>query len=252
MAGIAVTAITLCCALPSGAAAQQDPAKQIEALQKIKRSLSPGERKLDGKLAVKLRQKHARRADRGRHRGAHARGRPRRRGCSRRARRCATWPARGEIRAAVPASALRTVATWGAVERIEPAAQAMTARYGGRDAEQGGARGEIVTALRSRTSEGVRAHAADTARETTKVTGVGTKLCALSDGVDSLAASQAAGELPAVDVLPEHGGRRRRGHGDARDPARHGARRRLGFATAFISDAASRTTSARCAPTAAT
>ena len=58
MAGIAVTAITLCCALPSGAAAQtQDPAKQIEALQKIKRSLSPGERKLDGKLAVKLRQK---------------------------------------------------------------------------------------------------------------------------------------------------------------------------------------------------
>ena len=35
------------------------------------------------------------------------------------------------------------------------------------------------------------------------MTGTGVKVCVLSDGVDSLAASQATGELPAdVDVLP--------------------------------------------------
>ena len=38
------------------------------------------------------------------------------------------------------------------------------------------------------------------------MTGIGTKLCALSNGVASLAASQAAGELPAVDVLPGQAG----------------------------------------------
>src|SRR6478735_5813635 len=57
MAGVAAAAITMACALPSGAAAAGDPAKQIEALQKIKRSLSPGERKLDSRMAVGLRQK---------------------------------------------------------------------------------------------------------------------------------------------------------------------------------------------------
>ena len=36
-------------------------------------------------------------------------------------------------------------------------------------------------------SEGDRAHNADTARQDIGVTGVGVKICALSDGVDSLA-----------------------------------------------------------------
>ena len=58
------------------------------------------------------------------------------------------------------------------------------------------------------------------------MTGVGVKVCVLSDGVDSLAASQAAGELPAVDVLPGQDGARRRGHGDARDRPRPRARTR--------------------------
>lgn len=38
------------------------------------------------------------------------------------------------------------------------------------------------------------------------VDGTGVKVCVLSDGVDSLAASQAAGELPAVAVLPGQAG----------------------------------------------
>ena len=133
VAGIAVSAIALCCALPSGAAAQKaDPAKQIEALQKIKRSLSPGERKLDGRLAVELRQKQLPASDRGRHRGARSPMTTSSSGCRRSARPCATWPAPARSGRRCRRRALRTVATWGAVERIEPAAQAMTARYGGR------------------------------------------------------------------------------------------------------------------------
>ncbi|MFI9385423.1 S8 family serine peptidase [Kutzneria sp. NPDC052558] len=49
--------------------------------------------------------------------------------------------------------------------------------------------------------EGDKAHGADTARANYGVTGSGNKVCVLSDGVDSLAATQAAGQLPDVDVL---------------------------------------------------
>ena len=42
-----------------------------------------------------------------------------------------------------------------------------------------------------------RAHGGDTALARPKIAGTGVKVCVLSDGVDSLGASQAAGELPA-------------------------------------------------------
>ena len=247
VAGAAGLAVTLGCALPAGAAAKQDPAKQIAELQSIKRSLSPGERKLDGKLAVKLRQKQlggTTEVDIAVHKGGDdLLARLTKLGAT--VRNVAST---GEVRAAVPSSALRTVATWGAVERIEPAAQAMTARYGGRSLSKA-ERAEIVSALAVTTSEGVRAHAADTARETSKVTGVGTKLCALSDGVDSLAASQAAGELPAVDVLPDMAG-----DGDEARPCSRSCTTwhrapSSGSRPRSSATRASRTTSARCAST---
>ncbi|WP_443732123.1 S8 family serine peptidase [Solirubrobacter phytolaccae] len=236
MAGVAAAAITMVCALPSGAVAAGDPAKQIEALQKIKRSLSPGERKLDGRLAVELRQGKA-----GTTEVDITVSKPDEALVARLQQAGATVrhvASTGEIRAAVPASALRTVATWGAVERIEPAAQAMTARIGGRTLSKE-ERAEITAAARAAvvTSEGVRAHAADTARETTKVTGIGTKLCALSDGVDSLAASQAAGELPAVDVLPDQAGSGDEGTAMLEILHDMAPGAELGFASAFISDA---------------
>jgi subtilisin-like proprotein convertase family protein len=237
MAGVAAAAITMVCAPPSGAAAAGDPAKQIEALQQIKRSLSPGERKLESRLAVGLRQKQlvgttevdievagpdADLVARLQKVGATVRN----------------VASTGEIRAAVPAAALRTVATWGAVEKIEPAAQAITARIGGRTLSKE-ERAEITAAARAAvvTSEGVRAHAADTARETTKVTGIGTKLCALSDGVDSLAASQAAGELPEVDVLPDQAYEGDEGTAMLEILHDMAPGAELGFASAFISDA---------------
>ena len=59
----------------------------------------------------------------------------------------------------------------------------------------------------------------------------------LSDGVDSLAASVASGELPPRRRAARPGGQRRRGHRDAGDHPRPRAGAALGFATAFISDA---------------
>ncbi|MDB5972351.1 MAG: hypothetical protein JWQ90_4801 [Hydrocarboniphaga sp.] len=55
-------------------------------------------------------------------------------------------------------------------------------------------------------SEGVQTHGADDALATYGATGAGVKLCALSDGVNSLATSIASGDLPAVDVLPGQAG----------------------------------------------
>ena len=69
------------------------------------------------------------------------------------------------------------------------------------------------------------------------MTGVGVKLCALSDGVDSLDASEAAGELPDVDVLPGQAGDGDEGTAmlEILHDLAPGAE--LGFATAFTSDA---------------
>ena len=55
-------------------------------------------------------------------------------------------------------------------------------------------------------SEGDKTHGADEARGFFGVTGLGVKICVLSDGVDSLAALQASGDLPVVDVLPGQAG----------------------------------------------
>jgi uncharacterized repeat protein (TIGR01451 family) len=57
------------------------------------------------------------------------------------------------------------------------------------------------------TSEGDATHGADVARGLYGTTGAGVKVCVLSDGVDSLAASEASGDLPAVvDVLSGQAG----------------------------------------------
>ena len=90
------------------------------------------------------------------------------------------------LRATLGVDEIRTLAAHPGVRRIVPARQAF-------------AHGVV--------SEGDRAHAADTARDLYGLDGGGLKVCALSNGVDALAYSQATGELPAVAVLPgEEGG----------------------------------------------
>ncbi|EWM10999.1 vegetative cell wall protein gp1 [Kutzneria sp. 744] len=156
------------------------------------------------------------------------------------------------IRADVPLSALDKLAARGDIKQIDAAADAMTSSEApGRISSQPdpvskqtrdarveaatkpGLRANIAAAI---TSQGDRAHAADTARQQNGITGVGTKLCALSDGVSSLAASVASGELPPVDVLPGQEGSGDEGTAmlEIMHDLAPGAA--LGFATAFISD----------------
>lgn len=156
----------------------------------------------------------------------------------------------GTVRAEVPLSAVNVIATRADVKAVEEAVGAMTARELNPNdkrepetKEQKAARIAQNTqeALENRAgtvdSEGDRAHNADTARSDIGVTGVGVKICALSDGIDSLSTSQASGDLPAVDILPGEAGAGDEGTAMLEiihDVAPTAA---LGFATAFNGDA---------------
>jgi subtilase family protein len=143
------------------------------------------------------------------------------------------YAAAGAVRADLPLSAVDAIAGRADVAEVKPAAQATTwSEQGNRDF-----RVAAQAAAATQVSEGDKAHGADTARATYGVSGSGVKVCVLSDGVDSLAKSQSAGELPAVDVLSGQ-----KGSGDEgtamleiiHDLAPNAA---LGFATAFTSEA---------------
>ncbi|QKV79013.1 S8 family serine peptidase [Amycolatopsis sp. Hca4] len=144
----------------------------------------------------------------------------------------------GAVRADLPLSALDAIAGRADVTEVKPAAQATTwSEQGNRDFRKAGQAAAAQAAAATQVSEGDKAHGADTARTTYGVSGSGVKVCVLSDGVDSLAKSQSAGELPAVDVLSGQ-----KGSGDEgtamleiiHDLAPNAT---LGFATAFTSEA---------------
>ncbi len=233
--GLAVAGLGLCASAAQADAKLGAKAKdQIAALQDIKRYLSPGERKLDSRLAVALRARQRKSAtaavpkvntgvtvskgdttevdlrattlsgallDRLEAAGAEVSYASKR---------------MNSVRAQIPLSSLDEVASWGDVRRVEVAV------------------GAIADAV---VSEGDAAHAAAAARTRTGVTGTGVKVCVLSDGVDSIAASQAAGELPAVDVLPGEAGDGDEGTAMLEIVHDLAPNADLGFATAFTSDA---------------
>ncbi|WIX84593.1 S8 family serine peptidase [Amycolatopsis sp. DG1A-15b] len=144
----------------------------------------------------------------------------------------------GAVRADLPLSALDAIAGRADVAEVKPAAQATTwSEPGNRDFSTARRTAAAQAAAATQVSEGDKAHGADAARTTYGVSGSGVKVCVLSDGVDSLAKSQAAGELPAVDVLSGQQGSGDEGtamleiiHDLAPDAT-------LGFATAFTSEA---------------
>jgi subtilisin-like proprotein convertase family protein len=232
--GLAVAGLCLCAPAAQADAKLGAKAKQqIAALQDVKRTLSPVERKLDSRLVVTLRERRSRSAtdavprlrtgvdvskgttevdvratqlsgdllDRLEAVGAEL--------------AYASKPM-DSVRATIPLSALKEVGAWRDVRRVEPAV------------------GSIISAV---VSEGDVAHAAAAARTQSRVTGVGVKLCVLSDGVDGLAASQAAGELSAVDVLPGQAGRGNEGTAMLEIAHDLAPRAELGFATFYPSDA---------------
>lgn len=123
-------------------------------------------------------------------------------------------PRYGAVRAQLPLDAIETLAMSASVSQIRTADQMVTRK--------------------NDTSEGDVAHRADVVRNTLGVTGAGAKVCVLSDSVDSLAALQASGDLPAVDVLVGQSGNPGTSEGTAMLEIVHdlapGAA--LGFATA--------------------
>jgi hypothetical protein len=138
----------------------------------------------------------------------------------------------GAVRADIPLSAVDGIAARADVKSVKPAVQATTWST---PAPQG-TKTLSAALVGAVTSEGDRAHGADTARTTYGVSGAGVKVCVLSDGVNSLAKSQASGELDAVDVLPGQAGNGDEGTAMleiVHDLAPNAA---LGFATAFTSE----------------
>ena len=116
------------------------------------------------------------------------------------------------IRAQLPLAAVETLAELEAIQWIRPADETvMRSQQTGmvQTAVRADASDPAVT-RKVNTSEGDIAHQADRARQQFNVDGTGIGIGVLSDGVDSLAARQASGDLPAtVTILP----------GQARPPA---------------------------------
>jgi len=105
------------------------------------------------------------------------------------------FPALGAVRARVPIRQVEAIAALPEVRHIGP--------------EEG-----FLVNTGSATSQGDVAHAAASARTTYSISGAGVKVGVLSDGVDSLAARQATGDLPptcpqvgaCVTVVPGQAG----------------------------------------------
>jgi subtilisin-like proprotein convertase family protein len=248
-------------------AAAENAARQIGALQDIKHNASKTEAKVDSKLLVALKAKSDKAATSGMPKllsGVKVTGNKTlvdiRATVSADLRKALTNAGAtlksvstryGTIRAELPLSAINTFAARGDVKRIEVAGGAMTAHELDQDAKlakpeskeakvariAANTRAALADRAGPIDSEGDRTHNADTSREQIGVTGVGVKICALSDGVDSLAASQAAGELPAVDVLPTQAGSGDEGTAMLEIIHDVAPTAELGFATAFNGDA---------------
>jgi subtilisin-like proprotein convertase family protein len=270
-AGIAAGGLVLAgagSAAAAGGTLNARAADQIAALQRIKTSLTPAERKLDSRLAVALRLGSAPSA-----RSALPRLRTgvavaksglievdirvtsvsqdllrRLRAVGATVRHAS--PVVRSIRAGVPEAAISRVAAWKDVLNVAPAVGFSTAREplpgsatpAGKAARVQRIRDALAAAQAAPSqgavvSEGDKAHAANVARAQTHVTGTGVKVCALSDGVDSLAAEQAKGELPAVDVLPGQEGAGDEGTAMLEIVHDLAPRASLGFATADNGDA---------------
>ena len=119
--------------------------------------------------------------------------------------------AHGVVRADVPLDSVTGLAALPQVDRVEsPAAGWTTSAPEGQTTEP--LRRATVAAAGEPpvTSEGDRTHGVDEARDSRHLSGIGATVGVLSDGVDSLPESIAAGEQPAdVVVLPHEAG-----HGD--------------------------------------
>jgi subtilisin-like proprotein convertase family protein len=162
-------------------------------------------------------------------------------------------PEHRTVRAEVPVAKLAEIAGRADVARVEPGSDAMTQdvknKRDNKSRNQTPSKEDKSREIERRLSEkqlsvqaakvaeSDKAHNAEAARGSFHVTGVGVKLCALSDGVGSLAVSQASGELPAVDIVPGQAGSGDEGTAMLEILHDLAPNAELGFATAFNGDA---------------
>ncbi|MEZ5607023.1 MAG: choice-of-anchor U domain-containing protein [Burkholderiaceae bacterium] len=116
------------------------------------------------------------------------------------------YPRFRTITARVPVDALGAIAQRPDVQAVGPREQATTNRHEPTSLLRGAAPSALKASTGSVIWEGVTAHRADVAHAAGHI-GSGATVCVLSDGVDSLADSQATGELPSdVVVMPGQAG----------------------------------------------
>ena len=172
-------------------------------------------------------------------------------------------PKARSVRADVPLASIEALAATPSVTRVAVARGAMTANAGesprtptkaererrlrqrvattlGRaragDSAASRSRAAVAPTVGAVTSEGDVTHAADTARTRFRVSGIGVKVGVLSDGVDSLAASIASGDLPVdTEVLPGEAGSGDEGTAMLEIVHDLAPKAKLAFATAFTS-----------------
>jgi subtilisin-like proprotein convertase family protein len=110
------------------------------------------------------------------------------------------------VRALMPLDQTETLAAMPEVKGIRDADQAIVNRNAA-PRNVAAAWAGAWAPLAINVSEGDVTHQASLARQTYAVSGAGQKICALSDGVNSLATAQASGDLPSnVAVLPGQAG----------------------------------------------
>jgi subtilisin-like proprotein convertase family protein len=148
------------------------------------------------------------------------------------------------VRTRLALADLESLARLPAVSRIRRGIPARTSRDRhpplpgpvGLDKPPGPRPGPVAAALNR--SEGLRTHGVDDAFAQFGANGGGQRICVLSDGVDSLAASQTSGDLPAdLLVLPGQQGAGDEGTAMLEIVHDLAPAARLGFATAFGSAA---------------
>jgi len=151
-------------------------------------------------------------------------------------REVAAFPRFDTVTARLPLDALLTLAARPDVRFIAPLEKAMTNRYvpGNGDARTTTKISEAITPkVGAATSQGVVAHGADKAHAT-GITGAGGSVCVLSDGINTLAARQATGDLPSpLTVLPGQAGSGDEGTAMLEIVHDMAPGAQLGYATAF-------------------
>jgi len=135
----------------------------------------------------------------------------------------------GQVTAEVPAASISSIAQRGDVSFIGPRERPLLNRF---FPQPGDPASRAIAKTGATSWQGVIAHQANVV-QAAGIRGAGVKVCVMSDGVNSLASRQIAGELPAVSVLAGQAGNGDEGTAMLEIIADMAPNATLGFATAI-------------------